>query len=392
MSGPLPRIAIISNSQTPYRLHVHRRIVRELREVELWSLFTHEESNAPWSLEAAPELRPVYWGEGEKSAHQDRLLNQRREWKKGGSILRWITKNDVRFVVLEGYNDLGRLRILWGCRRLGIPCFLFGDNNILGDHPPVWKAAIKRPLVGMVMHCAAGAFYCGRLGRDYFRRYGAKDERMFPFPYEPDYSALANVSDAALEAVRQRYHLRPDRKYLIYSGRFTAVKRVDLLLAAFREIAAQRPDWDLLLIGDGPLYKPLLEALPPSIRQRMVCTGFISDSAVMAVLYHLGEVLILPSDYEPWGVVVTEAAMASLALICSSVTGAGAELVRDGVNGRLFAAGDAVALREAILDVTSAEKIAAMRSASRQVLGEWRRSSDPVDGLRASLRYAGTIQ
>lgn len=125
---------------------------------------------------------------------------------------------------------------------------------------------------------------------------------------------------------------------------------------------------------------------------RIVCTGFISDSAEIAALYRMGDVLILPSDFEPWGVVVTEAAMASLALICSSVTGAGVELVREGVNGRLFSAGDSRALRDAMLDVTNAENIDAMKSASRKVLSEWRRSSDPVDGLRASLRFAGTIQ
>ena len=392
MNGSTPRIAIISNSQTPYRMHVQRRIARELNEVELWSLFTHEASNSPWRIQPPPELRPVYWGHGEQSSQQDRLLKQGHEWKKGGAILRWIAKNDVRFVVLEGYNDMGRLRILWGCRRLGIPCFIFGDNNIHGDRPAGWKAAVKRPLVSMVMHCATGTLYCGSLGRAYFQRYGAREEQMFPFPYEPDYSAFESVPDAKLNAVREQYRLQSGRKYLIYSGRLAAEKRVDLLLTAFQEIAALRPDWDLLLIGDGPLRDSLLEGIPDAVQRRVVCTGFISDAADIAALYHLGQVLILPSDYEPWGVVVTEAAMASLALVCSSVTGAGVELVKNGINGRLFAAGDAGALRNAMLEVTSEENTGKMRSASPKVLSEWRRSSDPVNGLRASLRFAGTIQ
>jgi glycosyltransferase involved in cell wall biosynthesis len=392
MSGSPPRIAIISNAQTPYRMHVHQRIVRELKEVELWSVFTHEASNSPWSIEAAPELRPIYLGSGEKAEHQDRVLKQGHEWKKGGSILRWIVESKVRFVVLEGYNDLGRLRVLWGCRRLRIPCFVFGDNNILADRPSLLKAAVKRPLVGLVVKCATGVFYCGKLGSDYFRKYGAVDRRMFPFPYEPDYSVFAGAPDTVVNAVRQQYRLRSGRRYLIFSGRFVPAKRVDLLLKAFCEVASQRPDWGLLLIGDGPLRGPLLETLPEPIRARVVCTGFISDSAVIAALYQLGDVLVLPSDFEPWGVVVTEAAMASLALICSSVTGAGVELVREGVNGRLFAAGDSAALRDVILDVTDAEHIDAMKSASQNILAEWRRTSDPIDGLRASLRFAGTIQ
>lgn len=392
MTDHPPRIAIISNSQTPYRMHVHRRIVHELREVELWSLFTHEFSNAPWRLQPSPELRPVYLGQGEKSERQSHWGNQWNEWSKGKSVLQWLIQNTVRFVVLEGYNDFGRLRILHGCRQLGIPCFVFGDSNILADRPGPVKAAVKRGFVGWVIRQATGVFYCGKLGRQYFERYGAEEKRMFPFPYEPDYSIFDRVPEARLDAVRGQYGLLPSRRYLIFSGRFVPVKRVDLLLKAFAEVAEQRPGWDLILIGDGPLRGPLLDALPPHLRGRIVCTGFISDAANVAAIYRFGDVLVLPSDVEPWGVVVTEAAMSSLALICSSVTGAGVELIRDGLNGRLFAAGDAIALRDAILDVTRDENTNRMKAASRSMLEDWRHSSDPVEGLRASLRFSGIIQ
>jgi len=45
-----PGVAIIANSHTPYRLHLHRRIAAELAEVWLWSLYTHEQSNATSSI------------------------------------------------------------------------------------------------------------------------------------------------------------------------------------------------------------------------------------------------------------------------------------------------------------------------------------------------------
>ncbi|MCU1263446.1 MAG: glycosyl transferase, group 1, partial [Bryobacterales bacterium] len=223
-------------------------------------------------------------------------------------------------------------------------------------------------------------------------RYGAEEKRMFPFPYEPDYSIFESVPEARLDAVRGQYGLLPGRRYLIFSGRFVPVKRVDLLLKAFAEVAEQRPGWDLILIGDGPLRGPLLDTLPPHVRARIVWTGFIADATNVAAIYRFGDVLILPSDVEPWGVVVTEAAMSSLALICSSVTGAGVELIRDGLNGRLFAAGDPIALRDAILDVTKDENTNRMKAASRRILDDWRHSSDPVEGLRASLRFSGIIQ
>src|SRR3954469_9480604 len=58
-SPPSPRairLAIIANSHTPYRLHLHRRIARELADVKLWSVYTHENSGgADWKFEAPDE-------------------------------------------------------------------------------------------------------------------------------------------------------------------------------------------------------------------------------------------------------------------------------------------------------------------------------------------------
>ena len=47
--------------------------------------------------------------------------------------------------------------------------------------------------------------------------------------------------------------------------------------------------------------------------------------------------LILPSRFEPWGVVVQEAAASGQAVICTSTCGAASRLVLDGYNGRVVA-------------------------------------------------------
>ncbi|MDB4432930.1 glycosyltransferase, partial [Akkermansiaceae bacterium] len=58
---------------------------------------------------------------------------------------------------------------------------------------------------------------------------------------------------------------------------------------------------------------------------------------------------VLPSRFEPWGVVVQEAAASGLPLICSDACGAGVHLLRDRWNGRSFAAGDSDHLVECLL-------------------------------------------
>src|SRR5688500_17931727 len=53
---PQGTLAFVVDAFTPYRLHLHRRLANELRELRLASLFTHEQSNAPWALKAPPEI------------------------------------------------------------------------------------------------------------------------------------------------------------------------------------------------------------------------------------------------------------------------------------------------------------------------------------------------
>lgn len=384
-TDPRPAVAIISNSHTPYRLHLHQRIAAEIPQVRLWSAYTHEESNAPWAFRLPPEIGPVSFGHGESSAAQSRPGRALHEWRKGGRIIRWMQEHNVRAAVVNGYNDAGRLRILRWCHRHRVPAFLFGDSNIRGDRAGGAKAVAKRWLVSRAVRWSAAAFPCGTLGRDYFLKYGADPDRIFYFPYEPDYDLVDRVTPEQVEAERRRFGLAAGRRRVVYSGRLADVKRVDLLVDAFAAIAADRPEWDLLVVGDGPLRESLAKRVPAALSGRVTWTGFLDDQKTVTALYKSCDVLVLPSDYEPWAVVINEAAAAGLAIVASDVVGAAAELVRDGLNGRTFPAGDGTALTAALRDVTAPGRTDAMKATSAAVLADWRKRGDPVEGLRAAL-------
>jgi glycosyltransferase involved in cell wall biosynthesis len=387
-----PAVAIISNGLTPYRLHLHRRIAREIPELKLWSLLTHQEGASAWALEPPAEIGPVaFHGPGESSARQGDSRRAGAEWAKGGRVIRWLKAHDVRAVVMLGYNDAGRLRIIRWCAAHGIPCFLFGDSNVRGDHATGLRAVAKRAVVGWVVRRCAGVLPCGTLGRDYFLRYGADPARIFFFPYEPDYDLIRSLPGEAIDRARERFRLDPNRRRLVYSGRLVPVKRVDLLIDAYAAVADHRPQWDLLIVGDGPLRAELEARVPAPLRARVVWTGFVGEQAAVSALYRLCDVLVLPSDYEPWALVVNEATAAGLAVVASDSVGAAAELVRDGVNGRTFPRGDLAALTGALTEVTDPAAIDARRAASAAVLQDWRRRADPVRGLREALGAAGVL-
>jgi glycosyltransferase involved in cell wall biosynthesis len=390
MSSP-PAIAIISNSHTPYRLALHRRIAAEIPQIKLFSVYTHSISNSNWRFEVPEEIGPMLFGTGENSENQDKLSGVVREWRRGGRIIRWMKQQQIRFVVMMGYNDAGRLRIIRWCRRNRVPCFLFGDSNIHGDRRTGFKALVKRILVGWVMRTCTGVFPCGSVGREYFLKYGADPNRIFYFPYEPDYALIENLPAEKIQQVCRRFNFDPQRNRLVYSGRLIAIKRIDLLIKAFVATADQRPNWDLVVVGDGPKRKMLEGMVPVELSRRVIWTGFVDDQPAISAVYRASDVLVLPSDFEPWALVINEAAAAGMAIISSSVVGAAAELVRDGVNGKLFPPGDLAALSQAMLEVTDENRIGKLKAGSKAVLADWRCRGDPVTGLVNALKFSGTI-
>lgn len=377
-------LAIIANEQTPYRLHLHRRISAELPEVRMWSLFTHETPAAPWLADDSPSINPVLFGGGESASGPLTPRAAWREWRKGGRIIRWLAGHSVDQVILYGYNDPARLRILRWCKRAGVRCHLFGDSNILSDNATGLKRWVKRCYLSWVVKSSAGLLYCGRLGREYFASYGASPHQLHPFPYEPDYAVVAGAGPNEAQAAITRFGLTPGRRRLLFAGRMVLVKRPDLLIEAFAAIAEARPEWDLVLAGEGPLRAGLENSLPARLRPRVQFTGFVASRELLAGLYAASEVFVLPSDYEPWGVVLAEAAT-RLALVASSVTGSAADLVEDGRNGRLFTAGDLNSLIEALMDVTDERHLPRMQAESPRVLEAWRAKTDPIVTLSRIL-------
>jgi glycosyltransferase involved in cell wall biosynthesis len=379
----LPGLAIICNSVPPYREHVHLRIAREMPQIKTWTICTHEGTDARWEFNPSPEINTISFGRTPGVPDRDGV--NWASFRKGGQIINWMSQHNIRAVVVLGYNDVGRLRIIRWCRRNRIPCFVWADANIRLDTHRGAKAALKKAIVSTILSWTSGAFACGAYGWQYFQRYGVPSGHIYHFPNEPDYALIQDASPELIEQTRKKFALDAGRRRIVFSGRLIGLKRVDLLIEAFKSIAAARPQWDLIIVGDGPLREPLAQRVPAELQPRVKWLGFLSDQAEVSRIYRLSDVLALPSDFDQWALVINEAAAAGMAIVSSDVVGATAELVRDHQNGRLFPAGDQQALTECLMDVTREAAIDAMKAASTPILEDWRHRGDPVRGLEKAL-------
>jgi glycosyltransferase involved in cell wall biosynthesis len=124
--------------------------------------------------------------------------------------------------------------------------------------------------------------------------------------------------------------------------------------------------WPLVVAGTGPDAR-LLDGID-GVDQ----LGFVQPADLPDVFARAG-CFVLPSRFEPWGVVVHEAAAAGLPVIASRACGASTRLVLDGFNGVVVTPGDVEALAgafERMHRLTAGER-RAMGSASHLLAGQY---------------------
>jgi glycosyltransferase involved in cell wall biosynthesis len=383
-----PHIAFVVNTLTPYRVHSHLRVRREIPGIDVRTYVHWDMSQNLWVYDQVPEIGVESFPGVASEKQMGSLDYYRREWRTGGLIIERLRARPPLALLVCGYATPSTFRVIrWASGR--IPLMIWGDSNIHGDTVTGYKRLIKDRLVRWAVSKADAIMPCGINGKRFFARYGCPQEKMFAFPVEPDYEMIASCPPETIRASREKWKIDPARKRVLICGRFISVKGIDVGIDAFAAIADRRPDWDLFIVGDGPLRAFLEARVPDRLRKRVTFAGFIDKQEIVNSIYHQCEVLLHPSNKDAWGVVLLEASAAGLSIVTTPVVGAAAEFVADHESGRLFPPGDRLALTEALMEVTDPANTARFRAASKAISDKFRRESDPVDGMRRALAYMG---
>jgi glycosyltransferase involved in cell wall biosynthesis len=129
-------------------------------------------------------------------------------------------------------------------------------------------------------------------------------------------------------------------------GRLSEEKGHDLLLEAFAQVAPRFPAWRLAIAGEGPLRAALERQRDRlGLAARVELPGLVRD---VGSLLARADLFVLPSRREVFPMALCEAMASGIAPVVAEYRPAVRELVRDGVDGLVVPAGDAVALAAAM--------------------------------------------
>jgi glycosyltransferase involved in cell wall biosynthesis len=134
--------------------------------------------------------------------------------------------------------------------------------------------------------------------------------------------------------------------HLLYVGRISKEKDLDVLAQAYRQLRDEGLPIQLYLVGDGPYLQALHEAMPEAI-----FTGYLRGKE-LAAAYASADVFVFPSTTDTFGNVVIEAQASGVPVIVSD-TGGPKELVEANVNGVVTKSHDVEDLVRAIRDLVN---------------------------------------
>lgn len=342
-----PTILVLYTELAPYVLASFQAAVRSLGatfHVVRWPV----NNEAPFTLSADAGIH----------------LYERRQYDRA-ALLQLARDLQPDLVVTSGWVDADYLAVCRAMQRRRIPTVMSFDTAWTGSARQ-WVSIIAARfwMPFSFSHAwATGARQCV-----YARLLGFPAFRIHSGFYSADTERFLTLGNDLLE---QRTTTWPHRFLCV--ARYIPTKGQQVLCDAFAALceAGEAGDWELHLVGAGELQAQVAASSSgrhPRIHHR----GFKQVHELPAVMAEAG-VFVLPSSYEPWGVVVHEQAAAGMPLLLSDAVGAAERFLQPGTNGALVPATDRAAWTAALRSIvrSSDAELRTMGQASRARAETW---------------------
>ncbi len=301
--------------------------------------------NVKWDVDLIAGYRSVFLGEAVRTREPRGFwsLVVPQVWKELRS-----GRYDVLW--LHGHNYAANLIALLAAKTAGIPVMMRCETH-LGLARGSIKSRLRRPVIGALYRSCDRFLAIGSANAAFYRAMGVPDRKIFLVPYSVDndrFVQSAKLTDEQRAEIRRRYKVPVKQPAVLYAAKFTRRKRPGDLLEAVRRLKqdTDRP-FTVVMVGSGELERELRIFCAQHALDNVVFTGFVNQAELPAV-YGASDVFVLPSEHESWGLAVNEAMCAGLPVVVSREVGCTPDLVKDGINGYMPAAGDVDSLARAL--------------------------------------------
>ncbi len=231
------------------------------------------------------------------------------------NLLEWVTNFNIQAVFVSGWMDSSYMDIS--------KYFMSKNVKVICGFDSQWYGSFRQYIA---------IFFSFILFKPYFSHLFVAGVKQYEFGMKMGYST-SNILQGALTCdvnlFTEKINYSTRKKRIIFIGRLEKSKGVDILVTTFCDVLSSFPDWELFIFGNGSLkfeYSSL----------KNIHFMEYADQKTLASFSQTCSFFVLPSRYEPWGVVVHEMASSGMPLLLSNICGAAHEFLIDGYNGFVF--------------------------------------------------------
>lgn len=352
------KIAVITSIKAPYRTLQLEEICKN-NNVDMTVYYTKlGKEDRDWEIKSSNFFSEI---------NLDRIKFFDKFGTLNTGLKEIVKKNDI--IVLGGYEKPTYIFLSLLCRIYKKKYAIIFDG-ISCDRLNKKENKFKWVIKNLVIKHSSAIWGNGTISKRYFNE-------VFKYPIDKIYNQYLTVDGRKIkeigqdkerirEDLRKKYGISKSEKVLHYSGRLVEVKNIKTIIEALSKINSI--NITLFITGDGKLRGDL-ESLANKLGVKIIITGFIDIQEELFKHYYVSDVFILPSIYEPWGLVVNEAMYSGLPVLVSNVCGCSLDLV-DG-NGYSFNPNDTNELANKLKLLFLDKQISKKKIHSLQIINNW---------------------
>ena len=231
-----------------------------------------------------------------------------------------VRKEGKKYDIIDAHDWLGIMGGMIAKKELNMPLMFHVHSTEVGRSVGRGSHVIKDIEFegGQVADCVITVSYAMR---DELEKLGFPHDkiRVCWNGVDPDKYDPSKISDFDKKQLRNRYGIQDHENMLFFVGRLVTVKGVDTLVKAMPNVLQDFPNTKLVILGIGDLewdLKSTAENL--GVKDNVIFrTEFVSEPERI-LHYAASDCVILPSIYEPFGIVCTE----SMSLAKPTIVGA----------------------------------------------------------------------
>ena len=319
-------IAIITNMVAPYRVPLFRALAGQPGVTRLSVLVcVDKESDRQWTVctDDSFEVVRLRGHTIQRSAGGDRLRIVHLRWE----VMPWLLRQRPDRVIIGDASWTSYLAGL-ACRLGRLKYWVWSEITPASKTHEGLTAKLRRWMYRGARACLAASQEAKR----YLMLQGVPASQIRQVTNAIDVQAIQSAVThwrPQSEALRQALGVRPGAFLFLYVGQLITRKRVQETMAQLERVAAHHPV-HLVVAGSGPLESVLRQQAAQCAHLGTSFTGYVEGDALWR-LYACADALVLMSDDEPWGMVISEALACGLPFVASRHVAAAVEFQEQGV-------------------------------------------------------------